>query len=93
MYLQKNLKKHLSNDLAIGLYNFVNVANRGNDSHICQSLPRLASRPSREIHRPRAWSHDYSLLPLSNFLFGQVINAKQLEIVSFHFLPYLFGIW
>ena len=42
---------------------------KGKDSHICQAPPRLASRPSREIRRPRVWSRDYSLLRSSDFIF------------------------
>jgi len=64
----------------------------GKDSHICQASPLLASRPSREICRPHSWSFDYSLLPSPDFLFCQVINAKPLEIVSFHLCHIYLGL-
>jgi hypothetical protein len=76
MYLQKSLKNTYPTVWQLGFAILLTWQIEGKDSHIFQAPPRLASHPSREIRRPRAWSRDYSLLLPPDFLFCQVINAS-----------------
>jgi len=81
MYLQKkSLKTPIQQIWQLGSIILLTWQIEGTDSHICQARPRLASRPSREIHRP---ARGRATTPSSRrqiFFF-----AKLLEITSFHF--------
>jgi hypothetical protein len=91
MYLQKSSKNIYPTVWQLGFLILLTWQIEGKNLHICQAPPCLASCPSREICRPRPRSHDYSLLPPPDF-FCQVINAKSLEIVSFHLCHIYLGL-